>query len=198
MQQVKLTKPRAGRPRDESTHQAIIDAAHQLLLEKGYLSFSIEAVAARAKVAKTSIYRRWPSKGALLMDLYMAGMSADALSGTKKSIKEEFKAYLDATVQRLKSPTWPTVIRSLIAEAQGDRELAELVRQKIIEPRRAAGRLLLEAGIRSGEIKKDIDIDITLDFVFGAVWYRLLLGHAPIDKAFSQKLIGELFDRIGR
>lgn len=196
MQQEKQAKARTGRPRDEATHQAIIDAANGLLQDKGYAAFSIEAVAARAGVAKTSIYRRWPSKGVLLMDLYMAGMAQDALNGSKKSIRDELKAYIDATVQRLKAPGWSTVIRSLIAEAQVDEDLAKLVREKIIEPRRAAGRRLFQSGIKSGELRADIDVEITLDFLFGAIWYRLLLGHAPIDKAFGQKLMNELFERI--
>ena len=74
----KKASARAGRPRDENVHRAILDAARDLIRVEGYASFSIEGVASRAGVAKQSIYRRWSSKGALLIDLYMDGLERPA------------------------------------------------------------------------------------------------------------------------
>jgi AcrR family transcriptional regulator len=190
------TAARLGRPRDESTHRAILKAANDLLHEAGYGGFSIEGVASRAGVAKTSIYRRWPTKGALLLDLYMEGIGPDMLKPSSRKIRHAFAAYLNQTVERLKDPGWTNTLRSLVAEAQNDPELARFVRDKVVEPRRLAGRRLLEHGIATGEIKSDIDIEITLDFVFGAVWYRLLLGHASVDANFAKRAIAELFKLI--
>ncbi|HKU99518.1 MAG TPA: TetR/AcrR family transcriptional regulator [Vineibacter sp.] len=193
------TKPaaRPGRPRDEATHRAILRAANRLLHEAGYGGFSIEGVALRAGVAKTSIYRRWPSKGALLLDLYMEGLAPAALEPSGKKVRQAFAAYLNQTVERLKDAGWSNTLRSLVAEAQNDPALARLVRDKVIEPRRADGRRLLEHGMKTGEIRKNVDIDITLDFVFGAIWYRLLLGHAAVDEAFARRVTTALFKRIG-
>lgn len=193
----KTATARLGRPRDQGTHRAILKAANELLHEAGYGGFSIEGVASRAGVAKTSIYRRWPTKGTLLLDLYMEGIGPNMLEPSHRKIRLEFAAYLNQTVERLKDPGWINTLRSLIAEAQNDPELARYVRDKVVEPRRLAGRRLLEHGIKTGEIRSDIDIDITLDFVFGAVWYRLLLGHAPVDAQFAKHALAELFKRIG-
>ncbi len=193
------TKPaaRPGRPRDEATHNAILRAANRLLHEAGYGGFSIEGVAQRAGVAKTSIYRRWPTKGALLLDLYMEGLAPTALEPGGRKVRQAFAAYLNQTVERLKDAGWSNTLRSLVAEAQNDLALARLVRDKVIEPRREDGRRLLEHGMKTGEIRRNVDIDITLDFVFGAIWYRLLLGHAAVDVAFARRVIADLFKRIG-
>lgn len=193
------TKPaaRPGRPRDEATHRAILRAANRLLHEAGYGGFSIEGVALRAGVAKTSIYRRWPTKGALLLDLYMEGLAPARLESSGRKVRQEFAAYLNQTVERLKDAGWSNTLRSLVAEAQNDPALARLVRDKVIEPRREDGRRLLEHGMKTGEIRRNVDIDITLDFVFGAIWYRLLLGHAAVDEAFARRATAELFKRIG-
>ena len=187
---------RPGRPRDEATHRAILRAANQLLHEAGYGGFSIEGVALRAGVAKTSIYRRWPTKGALLLDLYMEGLSVARLQPSGRKVRQEFAAYLNQTVERLKDAGWSNTLRSLVAEAQNDPELSRLVRDKVIEPRRQDGRKLLEHGIKTREIRKNVDIEVTLDFVFGAIWYRLLLGHAAVDETFARRVIAELFKRI--
>jgi len=188
---------RPGRPRDEATHRAILRAANRLLHEAGYGGFSIEGVAQRAGVAKTSIYRRWSSKGALLLDLYMEGLAPAALEPSGKKVRQAFAAYLNQTVERLKDAGWSNTLRSLVAEAQNDPALARLVRDKVIEPRREDGRRLLEHGMKTGEIRRNVDVDITLDFVFGAIWYRLLLGHAAVDEAFARRATAELFKRIG-
>jgi len=188
---------RPGRPRDESTHRAILKAAKQLLHETGYGGFSIEGVALRAGVAKTSIYRRWPTRGALLLDLYMEGLSPARLQPSSRTVRQDFAAHHNQTVERLKDAGWSNTLRSLVAEAQNDSDLARLVRDKVIEPRRQEGRKLLEHGMKTGEIRRDVDVEVTLDFVFGAIWYRLLLGHAKVDAAFARRAIAELFKRIG-
>lgn len=188
------TSAKRGRPRDAATHQSILDAANQILSDAGYRGFSIEGVAAKAGVSKTSIYRRWPSKGALLLDLYMAGMDGAALADLQHlPIRDAFQRYLSLSVKRLENPFWTNTIQSLVAEAQADPEMADLFRAKVIVPRRESGRILLQRGIDEGQIDSSIDIDIVLDAVFGALWYRLLLGHMPIDQRFANALTEQVF-----
>ncbi|MEC9264894.1 MAG: TetR/AcrR family transcriptional regulator [Pseudomonadota bacterium] len=188
------TSAKRGRPRDAATHQSILDAANQILSDAGYRGFSIEGVAAKAGVSKTSIYRRWPSKGALLLDLYMAGMDGAALADLQHlPIRDAFQRYLSLSVKRLENPFWTNTIQSLVAEAQADPEMADLFRAKVIVPRRESGRILLQRGIDEGQIDSSIDIDIVLDAVFGALWYRLLLGHMPIDQRFANALTDQVF-----
>ena len=186
--------PRRGRPRDDRTHKAILEAANRLLAERGHGGFAIEAVAALAGVSKASIYRRWPSRGALLLDLYMAGLDGSALADDAAlPLRTAFQAYLDLSVDRVARPEWAQTLKALVAEAQGDRAMAAMLRERVIAPRRAAGRRLLERGIRDGTIDPATDPDIVLDAVFGALWYRLLLGHLPVDRAFALTLVDQLF-----
>lgn len=187
---------RRGRPRDAATHRAILDAANGILAEQGYRGFSIEAVAARAGVSKASIYRRWPSKGALLVDLYMAGLAVEEAAdagASGLSAEEDFAAYVAQTVARLNEPVWAQTLSALVAECQGDPELAEIVRERVVGPRRAAGLRILQRAVDRGELPADADAGLLIDFVFGTVWYRLLLGHASLDGDFIEAMRRQIF-----
>ena len=100
----KKASARAGRPRDENVHRAILEAARELIRVEGYASFSIEGVASRAGVAKQSIYRRWSSKGALLIDLYMDGLELPAPLPAR-GLANDLLAVLLQTTKRVQDPT---------------------------------------------------------------------------------------------
>lgn len=185
-----------GRPRDTATHQAILDAASDILETRGYSGFSIERVASQAGVSKTSIYRRWASKGELLLDLYMIELDINALSGNGENFRDALEDYLSLSVKRLESAWWRSTIQSLVAEAQGDEKLAEAMREKVIHPRREAARVLIQKGIDDGTLRADIDFEILFDMVFGAMWYRLLIGHSAFDRDFAHSLVDQLFSWI--
>lgn len=191
------SKAKRGRPRDAATHQSILDAANGILEELGCRSFSIEAVAARAGVSKAAIYRRWPSKGALLVDLYMLGLEASGAGRVEegRSAEAEFTEYFGLTITLLDEPIWAQTLSGLMAECQGNPEIASLMRERIVEPRREVGRRIIARGIRTGELAADTDVELLLDFVFGAIWYRLLLGHAPLDAAFLDAVRRQVFGR---
>jgi AcrR family transcriptional regulator len=187
---------RTGRPRDEAVDRALIGAATDLLRERGYRALSMEGVAARAGVAKQSVYRRWPSKGALLVDIYMEGMGEESLPATSgHGVVADFRAYLRQTIERLKDAAWANTLRSLVAEAQNDPDLAALMVGRVVEPRREAGRHIVAQAIAAGELSADFDVETVLDFVFGAIWYRLLLGHAPLTAEFVDRMLAQLFPK---
>jgi AcrR family transcriptional regulator len=184
--------PGRGRPRNQQTHDAILDAAREVLRLHGYAGFSIEQVTALAAVSKTSIYRRWPSKGALLIELYMEGLPDEAISESAKSLKVELRRYLLATVERLQNREWRTILSSLVAEAQHDEDTAALLREKVVMPRRESGLRLLRNAQARGEIKADVDHELILDLLFGPIWYRLLFVHARIDADFAERLLAQV------
>ncbi|MBN8906783.1 MAG: helix-turn-helix transcriptional regulator, partial [Rhodospirillales bacterium] len=113
------TEPARGRPRNQQTHGAILDAARDLLRQEGESRFSFEQVASAAGVSKASIYRRWPTKGALLMELYMEGFS-DVVRKDAQSFRSEIKRYLLSTVERLTDPLWRSILCSLMVEGHHD------------------------------------------------------------------------------
>ncbi len=185
---------RTGRPRDEAVDRALIGAATDLLRERGYRALSMEGVAARAGVAKQSVYRRWPSKGALLVDIYMEGMGDETLpQPSGQGVAADFRAYLGLTLDRLQDVAWANTLRSLVAEAQNDSDLAALMVERVVEPRRQAGRHLLARAIAACELPEDFDVETVLDFGFGTIWYRLLLGHAPVTAESIDRMLAQLF-----
>ena len=180
-----------GRPRNQQTHEAILEAARALLQREGESRFSIEQVAASAGVSKASIYRRWPTKGALLIELYMEGLS-DGITQDARSLRVELKRYLLATVERLQDPLWRRILSSLVAEGQYDPVTAQLLRERVVAPRRAAGMALLTHAQQTGQIQPGVDHELVLDLLFGPLWYRLLFEHAPLDADFATRLLKQI------
>ena len=184
-------EPTRGRPRNQKTHCAILDAARALLRRDGETRFSIEQVASAAGVSKTSIYRRWPTKGALLVDLYMEGFS-DVVRQDARSLRSEIKRYLLATVERLKDPLWRRILCSLMAEGQYDSVTSDMLRDRVVAPRRAAGLALLKRAVATKQIPDNLDHDLILDLLFGPLWYRVLFAHGPIDADFVDRLLNQV------
>lgn len=186
-----VREPNRGRPRNQQTHSAILEAARALLRREGEARFSIEQVVSAAGVSKASIYRRWPTKGALLVDLYMEGFS-DVVQQDARSLRNELRRYLLATVERLKDPLWRRILCSLMAEGQYDPVTAELLRDRVVGPRREAGLALLRRAAETEQIPDDLDHDLVLDLLFGPLWYRVLFAHAPVDADFVDRLLKQV------
>jgi AcrR family transcriptional regulator len=186
---------RAGRPRDENVHRAILDATRDFIRDEGYSSFSIEGVAARAGVAKQSIYRRWASKGALLVDLYMDGLQTTSPLPTR-GWANDLLAIMLQTTKRLQDTTYGNLLKGLAIEAQSDPEIRKIVLDKIIEPRRQAARSVIERAIGSGQLPEDLDADMVVDFVFGSVWFNLLLGDATVGNRLAHRIV-ETIEKLG-
>ena len=183
--------PIRGRPRNQETHEAILEAARGLLRREGEARFSIEQVAAAAGVSKASIYRRWPTKGALLIELYMEGLP-EVIVQEARSLRTELRRYLLATVERLEDPLWRSILRSLVAEGQYDPVTADLLRRRVVAPRRDAGLGLLRHAEATGQIHPGLDHELVLDLLFGPLWYRLLFEHAPLDANFAERLLRQI------
>lgn len=180
---------RTGRPRDQAVNRAILDAARELIAEQGYGSFSIEAVAARASVAKQSIYRRWASRGALLIDLYMDGLeSTRPLPGT--GFGPDFKALMSQTVERQRDMAYANVLKGLMIEAQSDSDLRELFIAKIVAPRRETLRRVLQQAKETGELPASLDVEMMLDLTFGAVWFNMIATADGIQSDFPERALG--------
>ena len=122
------------------------------------------------------------------MDLYMEGFT-EVIREDARSFQEEVKRYLLATVERLKDPLWRSILCSLMVEGQYDPITDQLLRDRVVSPRRAAGLALLVKAEKSRQIPKGLDHELILDLLFGPLWYRLLFGHGPIDEDFVERLL---------
>jgi AcrR family transcriptional regulator len=185
-----------GRRRSTHSHRAIIDATQQLLVERGYAGVTIEGVAARAGVGKQTIYRWWPSRAALVLEAYLAGQEAVAPPAAKDTVREDVRAVLGWLIAVLAEPTGGHVVAGLVGDLQRDRDLAEGFHRQVVPVRREAMLAALERGRERGEIRSDADLELAVDTLHGAVFYRLLLSGEPLDDAFATRLADQVLAGI--
>lgn len=174
--------------RNEHSHRAILEAAVGLLEERGYDGVTIEGIAERAGVGKQTIYRWWPSKGAVVMEAYSADAAERVPVPDTGAVEGDLIEILSGLCGVLSGPAGRT-IAGLIGGAQFDPELAKELREGLNAARRAVFAEVLERGLRRGELRGGLDVDLTIDAVYGAVWSRLLLGGAPLDEDFATGLV---------
>jgi AcrR family transcriptional regulator len=178
---------RLGRPRDNVAKGAILKAANAILEEQGIAGFTIEAVATRASVAKTTIYRWWPSKGALAI----AGLLTE--TAPKISYPNSGSAVADLT-QQLKrvatvyGGTAGRVLSAIIADGQRDPNTIAAFIEGYARPRREEAKAILRAGIERGEFRPDIDLEVALDALYGPIYYRMLIPIGPLDPEWAESL----------
>jgi AcrR family transcriptional regulator len=178
-----LPSSRAGRPRSEHCRRKILAAADALLAEHGFAGMSVDAIAQAAGVSKATIYRWWPNKAAVVMEALLDAIEADFSTDTGGDPERDLIARIRRTIALFRSPKG-RILASLIGEAQVDPEVAAAYRQRLLAPRRAGLRAALERAAAAGRLRLD-DIELAVDIVYGPLYARLLLGHAPLDDAFE-------------
>jgi AcrR family transcriptional regulator len=181
--------PKRGRPRSEQADRAILRAATELLAERGLAGMSIEEVASRAGVGKTTIYRRWTSRGTLALDAFLAEFQAQQPLPDTGSLRDDLLAALRNWIQSVTETSAGPVLASLIAEAQRDPVLAASWRERVLERLREQHKIMLDRAVARGEIPAETDYDVVLDLVFGAAYHRLLHGHQPLTDQFARQII---------
>ena len=183
------TPPPRGRPRSERAHQAILNAANELLEERGFVDLTIDEIAERAGVSKATIYRRWPTKGTLVFEAF----SADFLNRQPRpdtgSLRGDLLASLRAWIRVNKGTVKGRTLVGLIAEVQRDPELADIWRQRFMGPVREQHRTIVEQAIERCEVSPDTDPDVVLDLIYGAAYHRLLQSHLPLSDRFAQDVV---------
>jgi AcrR family transcriptional regulator len=160
--------------------------AARLAEEVGYQAASLEAVAARARCGKQTIYRRWGSKARLFLDVYAGLAAAERLRVDTGSLEGGLEALLAELFGVYAATPARSVLAGLIADAQGDAAVADVLRAGLVEGRRAVLGRVLERARERGELDRSLDPRTAADLVSAAVWFRLLLGHAPLDEAYAR------------
>ncbi len=181
-----------GRPPSEQTERAILDATVDLLAEGGLARLTMEEVASRARVGKASVYRRWPSKGTLAFDAFVTRFLERQPLVDTGSLQGDLLAALRGWVRTVKDPATGRTLRGLLAEVQRDPELAEVWRERFLEPLRVRTRQIVGNAVRRGELPAGTDADVVLDLCFGPLYYRLLQGHRPLTDGFVHAVVGSV------
>lgn len=186
------TGPRPQR-RNAESHQAILDATVKLLEEGGYRNLTIEGVAAEAGVGKQTIYRWWGGKAELVMEAYMSASDVRVLEPDTGTLVGDLEAVLLPVFELSKDFSKGTALanKTLMAEAQFDKNFLATYRE-LHRYWWAPLQRVLESAKRRGELDREADNGALIDIMLGAAWYRMLLEHAPLDKAFAKTIVGSI------
>ena len=189
--EVEVQKAVRGRPRSRSADERILKAALKLVEAGGFQSVTMEAIAATADVARTTIYRRWPNKESVIMDAFLEEVGPAIAFPTLPNVRENLRRQMKLLAKAFRGKAG-LLIRSLLAEAQFNSELKAAFRERWIAKRRASAIAVIKAGIASGEIPSRIDPDILLDVLYGGLYYRLLIGTGAI----SDDYVDSVWDTV--
>lgn len=186
MPQASETK-RVGRPRSPESQAAILDATWKLLKTTTLKDLSIEAIARESGVGKTTIYRWWPNKTAVVMDAFFEKLMPEIQFPQGLSATEAIAAQIKLLVKAF-SGEYGRIVAQIIAEGQACPETLASYRDRFLYPRRAAAKTIIEQGINSGEFDPNLDPELAIDVLYGAIYFRLLVGHLPLDRSLSEEL----------
>jgi AcrR family transcriptional regulator len=186
-----VSSPTRVDPRAERSRQAILDATRELLAEEGGArALTIEAVAARSGVAKTTIYRRWRDKWELALDAAMI----DILPRFDDPVdvgdtRKELMTFIGSVVKTLASHPYGPAMQALTSEIATQPKLARAYRERAVEPRREQLKLVIERGIARGDLRPDTDVVLLHEFLLGPMFYRLLLSGGKLDRNLAARLV---------
>jgi AcrR family transcriptional regulator len=188
--------PAAGRPRSAEAQRAVLDAARELFEAGGYAAATIEAVSARSGVAKTTIYRWWPNRASLLVEVlaevHTAAVPLPAGGEPVRAIVGELRDAAGAL-----NGLTGKLLTALLGEAQHDPEVRAELLDGLFHPRRAATARVIRRAQETGAIRSDVPPDIAADLLFGPLFYRMLVRHDPVSKAFMMQVFRYVMDGLG-
>jgi AcrR family transcriptional regulator len=174
-----LEPRRPGRPRDARADRAILEATFELAAELGLLGLSMDAVALRAGVSKATIYRRWSSKEALLLDAWRELAAIKPMPDTGV-LRDDLRVLYTNLCAHANDTPMGDVLPQMIAASRVNPELRAAFQEFITERRKPTLALLARA-VERGELPAGIDVDALSDLLGGAFFYRLLVSGGPID-----------------
>lgn len=176
-----------GRPRSERARRAILKAAGELLDSNGFAGVTAEAIAARAGVSKATIYRWWPNKAAVITDSFLELTAPEIDFVETGSVREDLRLQMRSLIRTFAGKSGQT-IAALIAEGQSDPEVADAFRSRWICARREETERVLRRGVERGELCGGLDLEAVMDALYGPIYYRLLVGHLPLEEGFADML----------
>jgi AcrR family transcriptional regulator len=183
---------RAPQRRNEQARLAVLHAADDLLAERGFAGLTIEGIAARAGVAKQTIYRWWPSKVDVLLDTLIDDSQENLAVPDTGSAVEDARSYLRTLARFITGDPAGKVLLALIGEAQHDAGMAQVFHTRYLDPQREAERAMLARGVTSGELAADLDVDQVLDRLRGPLFYRAMVSGGSLAPAFTDQLVADV------
>jgi AcrR family transcriptional regulator len=190
--------PRRGRgrrPADE-VRREVLAAAGEVLFDEGMAGFTIDKVASRSGASKMTLYKWWPSKGALALDGYFKRVEPELAFPDTGDIEADLRNQLHAFLRVIRdSPAGPA-IAELIGQAQTDPELKAAYLERYSSPRRALAVAAMTEAKQRGQLRANLDPEAVVDQLWGACYHRLLVPDLPLTSEFVDALVDNLFGGI--
>jgi AcrR family transcriptional regulator len=168
---------------------AILEATRELLIEVGVHGLTVEGVAARAGVAKTTVYRRWRSKEELALAVLLEMVNEIVAVPDLGYVRDELVALVNVAVRILGKTLMGRVMQGLVSDLTANEELGKAFREQVVSLRLAEVRRLIQRGIARGELRPDVDAVLVHELLFGPVYYRLLLSGGKLDGRLAERIV---------
>jgi len=181
-----VAERRPGRPRSEEADRAIEASALDLLVADGFDGMTIEGVAARAGVGKATIYRRWPTKGQLVLDAVVHRCAEHIISPDTGSLHGDLVELFEALLVKFRRDG--SILRAFAAATAKSADLADTFQRTFLDERRSAMRDVLARGVARGELPADADLELLGDLGSALMWHRLAISGAPLSDDLPQRL----------
>lgn len=186
---------RRGRPRDEAARQRVLDAALALLRETSFADVTIEGIAARAHVGKATVYRWWPNKAAVVIEAFREAFAPQLPFPETGSFRDDIKTQV-RNFARVLSGGAGRMLSEFIVAARTDAGVAHAFRTLWADPRRSEAKQVLMRRQRRGQLRKDVDLDLVLDLLYGPIYYRMLARNETPTAKYAEAVVNLLLPSI--
>ncbi len=187
--------PIIGRPRSERARLAILEAAADLLVEGGLAAATMEAIAARAGVSKVTVYKWWPSRGAMAVDAYFHRFDETYTHVDTSDVAADLTTQVRLLLRSFRGRAGE-IMAELIGRAQSDPALAQTLRTGWLLPRREATATVLQRAVDRTQIRPDVDIPTLMDQLYAPLYWRLMMGHRPLDDELADELVRNILEGV--
>jgi AcrR family transcriptional regulator len=187
---------RPGRPRDPSYDKAILDATLEILFDRGYAGLTIDGVAARTGVGRPTIYRRWPSKPALVIAALARSVRVSPTPDTG-TLRNDLLAFQRRQARMMDAPESRRITAGLVADLVADPELADIYFRDYIGPRERSVSEALQRGIDRGELRSDADFRLIYDLLLGPLFMRSVVRGEELGPKMAERTVDFVLAAFG-
>ena len=176
-----------GRPRSEEARLSILRSTLKLLAKRGFSQLTIEAVAAHAGVGKATVYRWWPDKAALIADAFASSTTSKLHFPDTGSVRTDMSQQMRQLIKIFRGRRG-RIVSAMLGAGQSDSSLIAAFRERFLKPRRREAYATLRRGILRGQLRKNVDMDLLLDSLYGPIYMRFLIRHDRLTPQFVEGL----------
>lgn len=182
--------------RSEAAREAVIQAADDLLVAKGYAGVTMEGIARAAGVAKQTVYRWWSSKADVLMDVFLEDAAAQLDPPDLGGLAVDLKNHLSATARFLTTDDAGAVFRALIGQSQHDAQLADAFRSRYLREQQARDQIPFTRAVERGELPADVEVARLAEQLVAPLYYRVIVTGEPVDDSFVDGVVEDFLRRL--